>query len=43
MCDLLDDPGAVTAPSSRKNSNAEALGLTLGKFFLNFYLIGFIR
>lgn len=32
MCDLLDDPGPVTAPSSRKNSNAEALGLVLGKF-----------
>ncbi|KAL0270495.1 UNVERIFIED_CONTAM: hypothetical protein PYX00_007892 [Menopon gallinae] len=29
MCDLLDDPGGVAIPTSRKSSNAESLGLTL--------------
>lgn len=33
MCDLLDDPGGIPMPSSRKSSNAEALGLALGKYF----------
>lgn len=32
MCDLLDDPGGVAIPTSRKSSNAESLGLTLGNY-----------
>lgn len=36
MCDLLDDPGGISVPpSSRKSSNAESLGLTLGNFIIN--------
>lgn len=45
MCDLLDNPGGMSVPpSSRKSSNAESLGLTLGnsKFQFFFFFVNLV-